>query len=380
MKILTLSNCPLVESQGSGYVVLNFVRGLRDRGHEVDAFGPEDFEFMPWLRRGKNLRLAAGMLWLAFCRLLRQNYDVVEFYGGQAWLAAALLRFVPNRRFLMVNHSNGLEPHCESARKKFAEANGQKPQRGGMALPVHWAYTKVDAIVTVSQDERRFAVQSRFQNATRVAALENALPEAFLNLPVEQSRPPVILYCGSWLPRKGTATLIADLPCVLREFPQYRLKLVGVGKSFRKAACFPADILERIEVVPFLSDKLELRRQYQSARVVVVPSIYESFGLVTAEAMACGCAVVTTDVGLGADLKAGEEAAIMRGRASPALYQSLRELLSDEKLCARLALHGHMRVQRLRWKPAIEELERAYGRWLQERRKPAGAFSLAQTR
>lgn len=41
MKILVISNCPLEESQGSGYVIINFCRGLSERRHEVDLFGPQ---------------------------------------------------------------------------------------------------------------------------------------------------------------------------------------------------------------------------------------------------------------------------------------------------------------------------------------------------
>ncbi|MBC8096449.1 MAG: glycosyltransferase family 4 protein [Akkermansiaceae bacterium] len=374
MKILSLSNCPLVESQGSGYVALNFIRGLRALGHEVDAFGPEDFEWLPWLRRGKNWRLAFGLAWCAFRKLREKNYAVVEFYGGHAWLAAAVLNLIPNRRFLMVNHSNGLEPYCEEVKAQFLGESRHQP------APVHWAYSKVDAIVTVSEDERRFVLRAKLQDAGHVVAFENALPDTFLNLPVESHRPPVILYCGSWLPRKGVAMLKAAMPEMLREFPEYQFRLVGVGQAFRKQDHFPPDVCDRIEVVPFVSDKLELRRQYQSARIVVVPSIYESFGLVTAEAMACGCAVVTTDIGFGADLKSGVEAVVISGRSSPVLCQALKTLLPNGARRFAIARRGHARVQRLQWKPAIAGLERAYTGWLRERQELTDAPALVQAR
>ena len=44
MRIVTLSNCPLVESQGAGYVVLRYARALRSLGHAVELAGPETFE------------------------------------------------------------------------------------------------------------------------------------------------------------------------------------------------------------------------------------------------------------------------------------------------------------------------------------------------
>lgn len=49
MRILTISNCQLVESLGSGYVIVNFCRHLRERGHDVDLYEPESFEPLPFL-------------------------------------------------------------------------------------------------------------------------------------------------------------------------------------------------------------------------------------------------------------------------------------------------------------------------------------------
>lgn len=42
MRILTLSDCPLLRHQGSGYVILGFYDELVARGHEVDLVGPDE--------------------------------------------------------------------------------------------------------------------------------------------------------------------------------------------------------------------------------------------------------------------------------------------------------------------------------------------------
>src|SRR5689334_16022991 len=111
MKLLTLSNCPLVAHQGSGYITLGYVEGLRSRGWQVDAFGPEHFEPLRRLRKARSWRMAIGFLLQALRCIGRTNYDIVEVYGGEAWLAIAVLSRWPGRRFLLVSHANGLEPH-----------------------------------------------------------------------------------------------------------------------------------------------------------------------------------------------------------------------------------------------------------------------------
>ena len=95
MKILTISDVPLEESQGSGYIILNYVRRLRQRGHQVTLVGPETYEPFRKLRPLKRLRLACGVAWTALRHLCAARYDVVEFYGAISWLAVLLLKAVP---------------------------------------------------------------------------------------------------------------------------------------------------------------------------------------------------------------------------------------------------------------------------------------------
>lgn len=370
MRILVLSNCPLVESQGSGYVILNFCRGLRERGHTVTLVGPEDLECAPWLRAAKRHRIALGMALRALREAGRQ--DVLEFYGGESWLAASLLRWWPGRRFLLVSHSNGLETfYAEKTRESHGYAAGLqgKPLRWYQRLlnaPIRRAFTAADALVTVSKNERGYALSNRYQGEARVVAIENPLSETFLNLSPNFQRPAVVGFCGSWLLNKGTGLIARDLGRILGDFPHVRLKLVGVGEAFNAGDYFPQSVCDRIDVIPFVREKAALRALYESMSLLVAPSFYESFGLVTAEAMACGCAVVASRTGFAASLRDGKEALILPEPRSPFLYEAVKRLLQDEPLRQRIARAGHARVQNLRWPEAIETLEGLYLKWLGE--------------
>src|SRR5438128_1745278 len=111
LRILTFSNCQPLASEGSGQIALAYTKGLRSAGHVVDFMVPDDYEILQWLRpRANSHRQALGM-WISASRKLRRNeYDIVEFYGGEAWLAISCLAKRQNRRFLLVQHSNGPEP------------------------------------------------------------------------------------------------------------------------------------------------------------------------------------------------------------------------------------------------------------------------------
>lgn len=228
---------------------------------------------------------------------------------------------------------------------------------------IPWAFTCVDALVTVSEADRRFALERRLQPADRVLAIENPLPDLFLDLPFELDRPKVIGFCGSWIRRKGIDAIQADLPTFLRKKPDWRFRLIGVGSEFDAAREFPADVLPQIEVIPKITDKASMLGAYQGLSILVCPSIYESFGLVIAEAMAAGCVVVATKTGLGADLLDGQEGILMTERGSPHLADSILKLAENEPLRRQIAVRAHRRVQSLRWHPAIDRLENAYLEW-----------------
>jgi glycosyltransferase involved in cell wall biosynthesis len=372
MRILTLSNCPLEEHQGSGYVILNFARGLERNGHQVDLFGPEHFEPLQRVKRAKSYRQAGGMLFFALSRLVvRHRYDIVEFYGAESCLAAASLAKMPRRSFLMVAHSNGLETFVQ---EKLGSTLGSFSPDGSPLkwyqsiglLPIQKAFTRVDAIVVVSECERRYAIDHGYQKESRIAAIDNALPPAFLGQQVSFERPRVIGYCGGWLARKGARLIETDIPRVLREYPDCRFKMVGVGRLFAKQDHFPADVLDRIDIVPFVESKDELREQYRSMAILIVPSVYESFGLVTAEGMACGCAVVAGKTGFADSLRHKEEAFLLDETSHTGLYDALTTLLTEEPTRRRIAHAGYERVQRLRWPEAIDRLEELYKNWLSE--------------
>lgn len=368
MRILSLSNCPLDESLGSGYVALRYARGLRERGHHVDLLGPDGYEPLRRLRRGISYRQALGMAAATLRRAGR--YDVVEIWGGEAWLAFGLLARRARRPFLLVAHSNGIETHCAEVLRAAERGGRLAPSRRWFQLDqsalFERAFRAADALVTVAEFDRRYALDRGYAPAGRILAVDNPLPDEYLDLPVDFERAPRIGYCGSWIPRKGVDLIEKALPPLLRGFPEWRLVLVGVGDGFRAAERFPADVLPRIEVVPFAERGTRLRDLYQSFGIVMLPSVYESFGLAAAEAMACGAALVATPVGFAAGLRDREEAMLLPEPTSQALRGAVETLIRDENLRRSVARGGYRRVQPLRWDGAIDAVETAYRAWLAE--------------
>lgn len=111
----------------------------------------------------------------------------------------------------------------------------------------------------------------------------------------------LLLYVGRFDPLKGLDRLLAAMAC-LRHDPLLRLIVVGGDdnqrpetRRFRKLAD-KLGIHDRVVFAGRVEQDM-LPLYYSAADVVVIPSCYESFGLVVLEALACGTPVVATPVG-----------------------------------------------------------------------------------
>jgi glycosyltransferase involved in cell wall biosynthesis len=101
---------------------------------------------------------------------------------------------------------------------------------------------------------------------------------------------------------------------------------------------------------------------YNGSRIYLCPSWTEGFHLPPAEAMACGCAVVSTDIGGVRDYAEDGVTALLSPPQNPdALAQNITRLLQDDELRMRLAKAGHERIQEFTWKRSINLFEQLIG-------------------
>ena len=111
----------------------------------------------------------------------------------------------------------------------------------------------------------------------------------------------ILLHIGRFDPLKGLGLLLDAMPYLDN---RHRIGLVIVGGDGDESAEYQAMVekIKQLEIdkqVIFAGqkDQYDLPQYYSAADVLVMPSSYESFGLVGLEAMACGRPVVSTAVG-----------------------------------------------------------------------------------
>ena len=164
---------------------------------------------------------------------------------------------------------------------------------------------------------------------------------------------PIVLFVGRLAEKKGVRYLLEAMPAVLTEAPDATLVIVGDG-PLRADLEAQARALSISDNVRFEGAKRpdELPAYYHAADVFAGPSIVaeggdtESFGLVFAEAMACGCPVVASNVGgIGDLVKDGETGMVVSQKDPEALALGICHVLADETLHARLRRGGLAHIQ-----------------------------------
>ncbi len=185
----------------------------------------------------------------------------------------------------------------------------------------------------------------------------------------------MILFVGRMDPVKGLDTLVRAMAKVVEWEPQWQdqacLCIVGGDKTDDRERM--DEEMARIDalrhelglasVAQFLGSlpQEELPYYYNAAQVVVVPSRYESFGMVALEAMACGTPVIASNVGgLASIVRDGQTGYLVPDGDEVALALRLRQLLDDPDLRCRLGRHGRATAEAYGWPSIAERVETLY--------------------
>ncbi len=185
----------------------------------------------------------------------------------------------------------------------------------------------------------------------------------------------LVLFVGRLDPVKGLDTLLKAM-CELTELePELSktLSLVVIGGDADESGTELNEQLECLDklkeevgitdLVAFVGSRAQdsLAYYYSAAEVCVVPSYYESFGLVALEAMACGTPVIASRVGgLQHTVEDGVNGFLVPSGDPKALAEKLRVILCDNELRRRLGTNARRSTRSYTWKAVAEQVLDVY--------------------
>lgn len=161
---------------------------------------------------------------------------------------------------------------------------------------------------------------------------------------------PFVLIVGQNAPYKNHANAMRAFAAACADWPEMQLALVQRRNSSRSALPGLARELGIADRVHFLGevDQDMLVTLYSDAAALLHPSICEGFGNPLAEAMACGCPVVTSNHGAMAEITGGA-AALVDTNDNASIAHALRSVLLDEQMAKSMSQAGLERAAQLRW-------------------------------
>ncbi len=192
-----------------------------------------------------------------------------------------------------------------------------------------------------------------------------------------RDRVPFLIYVGGLNPHKNLLSLLRCFPRVLEACPDTHLVIVGdtSGRDFYNEAaelqrCVRStSVLQpRVHFTGFVSDE-DLVALYNGATALVLPSLWEGFGLPAIEAMACGLPVLASRRGSLPET-VGEAGLFFDPESTEEMVAVIIRLLVDSGLQKELSQRSLERAASYSWDRAAGLVEDSFRRCLGGRSRP----------
>jgi D-inositol-3-phosphate glycosyltransferase len=312
-----------------------------------------------------------------FARREGLAYDVVHSHYWLSGLAGRELRSAWDTPIVQMFHTLGhMKNSVASSREEW------EPERRieGEAEVMSFA----DRLVAATPLERAQMVWLYGADASQITVVPPGVDlSVFQPLPPQEARRElgvpterhIVLFVGRIEPLKGIDTLLRAMALVVPGIPcwQEQVSVIIVGGAPGAGVEKVHAELARLEslraelgiqdLVTFqgAEDQDRLIYYYSAADLVVMPSHYESFGMVALEAMACGTPVVASKVGgLAYNVRDGETGFLVPHRDPEALAAKIRLLLCDGQLREQMSGQALRWAQQYGWPTVADQLLQLY--------------------
>jgi D-inositol-3-phosphate glycosyltransferase len=354
------------DAGGMNVVVRHQTEALASLGHTVDILTrrssfetPEDLQLTP----GVTLRfLDAGPAepvpkgdHEAFIDAFRMRmaaldpYDIIHshhWFSGMAALPLARLHGIPHVQSF----------HSIAADESTPLSSGERPESAGRMTGEGWLARESDAVVAISEAEADTVATRLGGRVDRIAIVPPGVDGTLFHpLASAPSGPGYAVVAARLQPLKGLDLAIEAIAAVP---DAVRPELIVAGDASAdfngyldelKAIAARHGIEQGVRFVGPRS-RVDLATLLRGARVVLVPSHSETYGLVALEAAASGVLVVAAaSGGLREAVVDGETGVVLDSRDPGVWADALTEILSNPALARRLSLAARARAEHFDW-------------------------------
>ncbi|MGH2740859.1 MAG: glycosyltransferase family 4 protein [Actinomycetota bacterium] len=361
---------------GLGHEVTVYTRGHPDAPAEeddrgvrlvrVDEYPPQIAvdDIVPWA-----LSFNVGLLHRVEADLRSMTPDVLHAHDWLVAYAAAALKDLHALPLTATIHAT-----------EYGRHGGKLP--GPMQVLIHqvewWLTFEAGRVITCSEYMRREVTRIFELPPDKVGVIPNGVdletfspPESTGAFRREHVGPGerLVLFAGRLEYEKGVQTVLQALPLVVDRVPGVRFHVAGAGshRPRLEKRARELGVADRVTFLGFLDDEL-LRNYYAASDLVLVPSLYEPFGMVALETMAAGTPVAVADTGgLQEVVRDGDTGLRFVPGDAPACAEAMVRLLTDKRLARKLSMRARqILASDYSWSAAAERAVETYRRTITE--------------
>ncbi len=325
---------------------------------------------------------------LAFAAREGLHYDVIHSHYWQSGLAAEALRQAwPSTPIVHMFHTLG---HMKNQIARDASEFAPQSRLDGEAHVVQIADRLVAATPAEETQLRglygapagKIVIVPPGVDLAHFRPIAQPLARQMIGIPLTRKN---ILFAGRIEPLKGIDTLLDAIGLLkarnITDLSNTCVTIIG-GNPWAETLDEEMDRLQRMRVELGLDDLVAfagardqqiLPYYYAAAEMVVMPSHYESFGMVALEAMAMGTPVIASRVGGLAHLvQDGENGYLVPAGDAAALAERIVQLLEQPGFRAQLSDNARAYAQGYAWPHIVARMQEVYAATLAGRTVVAG--------
>ncbi|MCS7055733.1 MAG: glycosyltransferase [Thermoflexales bacterium] len=336
-------------------------------------------DFTEWICRFVSRPTDADAASARDAALAPRYYDVIHAHYWLSGLAAEALRARWGVKFVMTFHT------LAELKNQIAQREQERESELRLRSECHLC-SVADRITANTSVEKQQLVRfygagsSRIRivppgvDLSRFHPIEQSYAKSVIGIPTEHR---MILFAGRIERLKGIDTLfraMALLKAKRADWAWDRLCVAIIGGDPSEAGQRENEEMARLhelrdelglaDLVAFLGarDQDVLQFYYAAAEVLVMPSHYESFGMVALEAMACGTPVIASDVGGLSVLVQHNKTGLRVKVNDPAeLARAIEKLLDDDARRRRMGHAAACYAEDYAWQRVVDKLLGVYG-------------------
>lgn len=256
---------------------------------------------------------------------------------------------------------------------------------------VEWRLTFESWQVIVNSQHMRNELQNLFHlpdnktivipNGTDVESLSFDFDRQQFRNTLASPSQSIVLYVGRLVREKGVQVLLDAAPAVINACPDIKFLIVGTGyymDELKNKAQYMG-IADHVNFLGYVSDQ-DLKKLYNIADAVCIPSLYEPFGIVALEAMAAKVPVVSSDTGGLKDFVEHMVTGVTTytGDAS-SLAWGLLEVLRNKDLTKKIIAEAYHRAStKFNWKVIAKQTADVYSRVILESKERSNSKTVAE--